>query len=335
MTTGILLINLGTPDAPTTPAVRRYLCEFLMDERVVDLPRIARTILVKGIIIPFRARNSAHAYQAIWTDQGSPLLLHSEALKAKLADRLSEQYCVALGMRYGAPAIELAVTQLAHCEKIIVIPLFPQYSSAATGSAMQRVMDVLSRYWNVPDITMINQFYNHAGFIHAYADIILTHKKPDDFLLMSYHGLPERHIQKSHCLAECHMQAACPRISEKNNFCYRAQCYETSRLLAQTLQLSADQYAVSFQSRLGKIPWIKPYTDLLLPELFQKGILNLSVVCPSFVADCSETLEEIGIRLRAQWQALGGQRFTLIPCLNDEGNWVNTLVVMIQQGRLS
>ena len=332
MTIGVLLINLGTPVAPTTPAVRCYLREFLMDERVIDLPALVRTILVRGIIIPFRARKSAHAYQSIWTDEGSPLLVNSERLKHKLADRLGHHYCVALGMRYGYPDIDLAVTQLAHCDKLIVIPLFPQYSSAATGSAVQKTMKTLSCHWNIPDITMINQFYNHAGFIQAYADVIARHRQPDDFLLMSYHGLPERHIEKSQCRAKCDRQSACPVMSQDNNFCYRAQCYETSRLLASALQLSADQYAVSFQSRLGKTPWIKPYTDLVLPELFQKGIRHLSVVCPAFVADCLETLEEVGIRLREQWQALGGQRFTLIPCLNDEDSWVDCLVNICRLG---
>lgn len=330
MKTGVLLINLGTPDQPTTAAVRRYLREFLMDGRVIDLPWLARAVLVNAIIVPFRASKSARAYRTIWTDQGSPLLVNSKGLQNKLAHRLGEGYAVVLAMRYGSPNIALAMSQLQDCTKIIVIPVFPQYASAANGSAIQACLNLISRQWNVPSIQLIHQFYNNPGFIKAYAEVIARHRQSDDFLLMSYHGLPERHIHKSHCKAACDLQSACPVVSDNNAFCYRAHCYETSRLLANALHLSHDQYAVSFQSRLGKTPWIKPYTDELLQKLIDKGVRHLSVVCPAFVSDCLETLEEVGIRLREQWLSLGGERFTLIPCLNDEAQWVDALAGMVK-----
>lgn len=331
MTTGIFLVNLGTPDAAQTGAVRRYLREFLMDERVIDLPLVARMILVNGIIALFRARRSAKAYARVWTNKGSPLLVYSQQLRDKLANGLGEHYKVVLGMRYGNPSIANAAQQLNDCDKIIVIPLFPQYSSAATGSAMQRVMQVLQKGWNIADIIFINQFYNHPQFIDAYAQIISQYKKDDDFLLTSYHGLPERHVKKSGCHPQCDLKNVCPPMGRDNQFCYRAQCYATTRALAKFLELDQSQYAVSFQSRLGKIPWIQPYTDEFVKQLREQGIKNLCVVCPAFTADCLETIEEIGMELRGQWQELGGERFTLVPCLNASEVWVHALQVMIHE----
>ena len=331
MAAGILLLNLGTPDSPQTGAVRRYLREFLMDGRVIDLPLMVRAILVNGIIAPFRASRSAKAYRKVWTEQGSPLLVHSQQCQQKLQSHYGSKVKVVLGMRYGKPSIVSAVKQLAGCDHIIVLPLFPQYSSAATGSAMQRAMEELQKGWNIADITVINQFYDDVGFIGAYAKLIQQHKQADDFLLTSYHGLPERHLDKSDCRARCDRHAPCPVVGEKNAFCYRAQCYATSRALAQALQLNDDQYAVSFQSRLGKIPWIEPYTDEFIKTLRDKDIKNLCVVCPAFTADCLETIEEIGIELKEGWHALGGERFTLIPCLNADAQWVAALATMIDK----
>lgn len=329
MTTGVLLINLGTPDAPAKKAVRSYLRQFLMDPRVIDLPKLVRAILVYGLIIPFRTKSSTHAYQSIWTAEGSPLLVYGEQLQARLAETLGEDFQVVLGMRYGNPSIPAAVARLKACKKIIVLPLFPQYASAANGSAIQCALEALKQSWNLPDIHVISQFYQDPGFIAAFSAQIAAHKQPDDFLLMSYHGLPERHLDKSQCQAACDRVSACPAVSKNNAFCYRAQCYATARLLADALQLSDKQYTVAFQSRLGKVPWIKPYTDEILSDLLTQGHKNLSVVCPAFVADCLETLEEIGMRLKAQWQSLGGERLTLVPCLNAEGAWVSALKTMV------
>jgi protoporphyrin/coproporphyrin ferrochelatase len=215
----------------------------------------------------------------------------------------------------------------------VVLPLFPHYASAATGSAMEAVLKPVSKQWNIPEIRVKRDFYDDPGFIAAYAEIIKAtlQDKKVDLLLFSYHGLPERHINKSQCQATCDRLNACPEISDTNAYCYRAQCYATSRLLAEAIGLKANQYHVAFQSRLGHTPWIKPYTDLVLPKLIQQGIKNIAVVCPSFVADCLETLEEVDIRARAQWVALGGKAFTFVPCLNAAPTWVSALGEMVRE----
>jgi ferrochelatase len=330
---GVLLLNIGTPNHCDTASVRRYLNEFLTDPRVIALPALIRLPLVKLGITPLRARQSAAAYQKIWTKAGSPLLVNSQKLQAALTLVLGNQYQIEIGMRYSNPSIAAALEKLAHCTKLIVIPLFPQYSSAATGSALAAVMAIVNKQWNIPALEILDNFYADPGFIQAYAAQIQAYlpPSPPDLFLFSYHGLPEYHLTKSNCQANCDKITACPAVATNNAFCYRAHCFATSRLLAQALHLAPAQYQVSFQSRLGRTPWIKPYTDLLLPELIQQGIKNIAVACPSFVADCLETLEEVNIRLRAQWQSLGGNTFTFIPCLNDQPIWVQTLASHIKK----
>lgn len=331
MKRGILLINLGTPDDATTPAVRRYLKEFLHDPRVIDIPAIWRWVLVNVLILPFRSKKSAHAYQKIWLPKhGSPLLKNMQDLTHALQEKLSTSYQVDFAMRYGHPDIETVLKQFKDCASLRIIPLFPQYASASTGSAIEKTVKFLTERWNIPDISIQRDFYNDAGFIKAYAETIqhtLADKKVD-MLFFSYHGLPERHINKSECQAHCDHVNACPPVVDANRFCYRAQCYETTRLIAETLKLPAEKYTVGFQSRLGRTPWIKPYTDLVLPELIKKGVKNIAVVCPSFVSDCLETLEEVNIRIREQWQKLGGGEFTFVPCLNASNTWVDALAKM-------
>lgn len=324
---GVLLINLGTPDSAEPRAVYRYLKQFLNDPRVIDLPHVIRWVLINLLVIPKRYKKSSKAYQKIWTEQGSPLLVNSVNLEHALSAELGEGYKVALGMRYGNPSISLALASLKDCGEIIAIPLFPQYSSAATGSAIENLMLHLAKGWNIPQLFIKRDFYDHPGFIKAYAEVIKqnTANKAIDFFIFSYHGLPERHVVKSHCHTLCNRIDACPDMDISNQYCYRAQCYSTSKLLAKALNLTQDQYAVAFQSRLGRTPWIKPYTDQLLPTLREKGINNIAVVCPSFVADCLETVEEVNIQIREQWAALGGQAFTFIPCLNDHPAWVKAL----------
>jgi len=332
---GVLLLNLGTPDDASVSAVRRYLREFLSDPRVIDLPGLVRWLLLNLFILPFRPRQSAAAYQKIWTEQGSPLLMYSEQLRNQVQNALGSDYHIALGMRYGSPSVSSAIEALKkqRCEYIIVLPLFPQYSSAATGSVLEKTMEVIRTHWNIPKIILCNDFYNHLGFIQAQATVIQEHLndyKPDH-IIFSYHGLPERHITKSECSAEtCTRKEACPDIENKNRYCYRAQCFETTKLLVRVLGLTDGEFSTSFQSRLGRTPWIKPYTDLLLPELIERGINNIAIVCPSFVADCLETLEEIGVRGREQWRDLGGERFELIPCLNAHPKWVKVVADMVR-----
>ena len=335
-TTGVLLLNLGTPDAANVPAVRRYLREFLSDPRVVDLAALPRWLLLNLFILPFRPRRSAAAYQKIWTEQGSPLLIHTKAFKKQLAGELGQPFKVVLGMRYGKPSIPSAVKalQVENCKRVVVLPLFPQYSSAATGSALEKALNEIRAQWNIPAVSVCNNFFNHGGYVDSLKTVVeenLDGFQPEHFIF-SYHGLPVRHIEKSECDAQlCNRTEPCPNVSDNNRYCYRAQSYSTSRLLANALGLTKEQYTVAFQSRLGRTPWIKPYTDLLLPQLTHRGIKNIAVVCPSFVSDCLETLEEIGMRARTQWQSLGGERLNLIPCLNAHPKWVKVVAQMIQR----
>jgi ferrochelatase len=327
----ILLINLGTPGDCDGKSVRRYLREFLNDPRVIDLPGFIRWPLVNLLITPFRYQKTTAAYQKIWTDSGSPLLVISQQIQQGLSNLLGAEYQVELGMRYGKPSISSALDNIKHCDAITVIPLFPQYSSAATGSAIEKLLSEISQQWNIPELHIIRDFYEHPEFIKSWVERIqstLNHQKVDK-IIFSYHGLPERHIVKSHCTASCDRIHACPAVQDANRFCYRAQCYATTRAIASVMGLQADQYLVSFQSRLGRTPWIKPYTDFVLPELIQQGVKNIAVVSPSFVADCLETIEEINIRMRKQWGELGGGSFTFIPCVNDSDAMVRALAQMV------
>lgn len=330
---GVLLINLGTPDNVTPKAVKRYLREFLNDPRVVDIPMPWRALLVNGIIIPFRYKKSAQAYQKIWSEKGSPLLYFTQTMQEELSKRLGANYLVSLGMRYGNPSIAAALKALEGCEKIHIIPLFPQYSSAATGSAIECALQSIGQAWNTPALHIVNEFYEHPGFVAACALEIqkVLAQNTIDKLVFSYHGLPERHINKSECRSTCDRQQACPTISSTNAYCYRAQCYATTRAIANAARLLPNQYEVAFQSRLGRTPWIKPYTDLLLPQLHQQGVKRIAIISPSFVADCLETLEEINIRARHQWLDLGGESFVYIPCVNASSLWIDALVSLIHQ----
>jgi ferrochelatase len=334
--TGVLLLQLGTPDSPAVGDVRRYLRQFLGDPRVIDTGRVARALLVHGVIAPFRAPRSARQYRSIWGPQGSPLRVHSEALRAALADALGPQFRVELGMRYGRPPIALALEALlaGGAQRIVALPLFPQYASSSTGSALQRLLECAGERWNVPALDALPEFYAHPGFVRALAAVarpVLERARPDH-LLMSYHGLPERQIRKSapdsaRCLraADC-----CATLRADNARCYRAQAFATSRALARALSLEDDRWSVAFQSRLGRTPWIRPFTDEVLPELARRGVRRLAVTCPSFVADCLETVEEIGVRARAQWQELGGESLELVPCVNAHPLWVEAVAEMVR-----
>lgn len=324
---GVLLINLGTPKSAELSDVKAYLGEFLTDKRVISLPWALRYLLVYGFLLPFRAKQSAKAYQAIWDTKGSPLLYLSQAFVSQVQDQLGSDYQVVLGMRYGQPSITKALEQLKHCSSIVVLPLYPQYSSAATGSALEEVMRLVSVRDVIASLKLIRDFYQQPAYIKAQAQVIKQHLNPKAHLLFSYHGLPQRQIHQSGCDKIC---LNCPVDNLKNPGCYKAQCEGTSHLLAQELGLKSSQYSTAFQSRLGKTPWIKPYTEAHLTDLVAKGIKDIAIVCPSFVTDCLETLEEIGIRAKNQWQALGGESFQLIPCLNSDLLWVKAVVELIQ-----
>lgn len=339
---GVLLVNLGSPDSTKVSDVRRYLRQFLMDERVIDLPALGRWLLVHTMILPFRPRRSAQAYQKIWTDEGSPLLVESYNLQHKLSQKLGQQFRVKLAMRYGQPSIEQAVEQLIAegCERLIVLPLYPQYASATTGSIYQELMRVLSRQWLMPAIDLIGDYFDDSRFISAFAAVArpqLSDFQPD-YVLFSYHGLPVSHLLKTESAAKVCAQPdfrCCEQVNRSNRFCYRAQCLATSRALVEALQLQESNYSSSFQSRLGKAEWIRPYTDETIQELAGKGYKRLAVMCPAFVADCLETLEEIGLEGRQQWLELGGEDFRLITSLNAEEPWINCLADMIREKALS
>ncbi|HUG75492.1 MAG TPA: ferrochelatase [Acidimicrobiia bacterium] len=334
--TGVLLLQLGTPDSTSTRDVRRYLREFLSDPRVLDMSAVARRALLELVILPFRPRRSAHAYRQIWTDRGSPLLALSNDLVDALSQRLGPAYRVALGMRYQNPPIAAAVTDLldAGCERLVLIPLFPQYSSAATGSAVQRALDEIGQRVNIPAIAVAPAFYDHPGFVEAQAALaapMIEEHRPDH-VLFSYHGLPEKQIRTSDTTGSwCLASENCSLVmTTENRFCYRAQSHATTRAISESLGLEPGSFSTAFQSRLAGQKWIEPYTDRVIVDFAERGIRRLAVLTPSFTTDCLETLEEIGIRLRNQWADLGGESLALVPCVNTHPLWVDGLAGMVE-----
>jgi ferrochelatase len=333
---GLLLINLGTPDAPTPAAVRRYLREFLGDPRVLDMNAVGRAALLHLVILPRRPRQSAHAYQSIWDERrGSPLLYHSQDLAAGVAQKLGDGWKVELAMRYGNPSVEAGLTALerAQVDRVVVLPLFPQYASSSTGTAIEHVMGLAASRWNVPALDFIPAFYDDPGFLNAFERVaapVLAEARPDH-VMFSYHGLPVRQIVKTDATrSHCFQSATCCE-TVTNPHCYRAQCFATTRGLASRLGIAPDRYTVSFQSRLGRTPWIEPFTDVELDRLAKAGTKRLAVLCPAFVADCLETLEEIGIRAREQWKAAGGEELVLVPSLNATPAWIDAVSAMAER----
>ena len=335
--TGVLLVNLGTPDAPRPREVRRYLREFLSDPRVLTMPAIARKLLLEGVILPTRPRKSAAAYQKIWTEAGSPLLTHGVDLRDGVAETLGDDFIVALGMRYGNPSIGSALDALAEAgaDHVIALPLFPQYSAAATASALAKIHAEVAARWDVRSLTTIDAFFDDPGFVKAWGDVAagpLT-EFGADHVLFSYHGLPENQIKKSDatgtfCLAS---EDCCAAARSENRHCYRAQCHRTTELLGEALALDPQMTSTSFQSRLGRTPWIQPFTDYEVVALAERGVKRLAVLCPAFVADCLETIEEIGMRLAEQWTGLGGEALLLVPSLNAHPSWVEAVTDLVRR----
>jgi ferrochelatase len=335
---GILLVNLGTPDSPSNSNVRKYLDEFLMDERVIDVNPILRTILVKGIIVPFRGPKSAKLYREIWSDTtGSPLMHYSLLQRELLQQRLGDEYQVELAMRYQSPSIESALNKLkdAQVRNIRVIPMFPHYASASTGSVLEKVMELVRKWQTIPNISFINSFHDNELMIEAFADNGIKHKPETfDHVLFSFHGLPQRQLVKSdhskkHCLK---VENCCSTLTENNKFCYSAQCHETARLIANKIGLTEDKYSVCFQSRLGKDPWVQPYTSDVIEHLAEKGVKRLLVFCPAFVADCLETVHEVSVEYGEEFSALGGEHVQLVESLNDHPLWIDALVELAKGG---
>ena len=330
--TAILLINIGTPENPTTGKVRKFLRSFLNDKRVMDIPFLLRKILVNLIIVPFRAPKSAKLYQKMWTPDGSPILVYGNSLKEKIQHKLGANYTVELGMRYSKPSIEDGLQKIFRLSPstIIIVPLFPQYASSTTGSAVEKALSVISKWEVIPELKIINNFYSNTGFIDAFTNRIKHYNlRTYDHILFSYHGLPLRQVYKAHEMRSCEDLKCIDEITDSNATCYQAQCYETSRLIAKQLNLPTTDYTICFQSRFAK-KWLSPFTDDVIKNLAKKGFKKLLVVSPSFVADCLETIVEIGIDYNELFRSVGGESLTLVKSLNDQDDWVETLSAIIE-----
>jgi len=335
MKTGVLLVNLGTPKSPNPRDVYRYLIEFLTDKRVIDLPWLRRQLLVRGAIVPSRYRQSAKAYQQIWTDEGSPLLVYSKKLEIALSHSLGGNYVIRLGMRYQDPSLEEQIAELMKNDlsHLIILPLFPQYASATTGSVYQRVQEILSKYSVLPKLTFIDQFANDSGMISAFGTIAREYSLKDyDHFLFSFHGLPQRQLKAADRYGKCLTHPECCReVCNENRLCYSAQCYGTAFAIAKNLNFQATEYSVSFQSRLGKEPWMQPYTSDVIKELAREGKKKVLVFCPSFVCDCLETIYEIGVEYAQEFKHAGGEQLDLVRGLNAHPEWIQALAQMISR----
>ena len=336
MKKGILLINLGSPDEPSPEAVGKYLRQFLMDPMVIDIPTPLRWLLVNGIISPFRKRRSALAYQQVWRKEGSPLILNSRLLLEAMRAALGGEFHVALGMRYGKPSIEAALTELKYAgvESIKVVPLYPQYAASSTETAVLEVMRAADSLGVAKLISIFEPFFDRPEYIAVVAATVENEMRgfASNHLLFSFHGLPIKAVEKSCDVASSCLSGAgaCPAVGPSNQRCYRAHSYATARAIAEKLGIARGSYSVGFQSRLTS-RWIEPFTDTLLEEFAKRGVKRLLVACPSFVADCLETLEEIQMRAREDFLKFGGEDLRLVPSLNDNADWVKALAGMIKE----
>ena len=337
MKTGILLINLGTPDSSSIRDVRIYLRELLSCERVIDINPVFRWFVLNLLILPFIPRKSAKAYKKIWMNEGSPLMVFSEKLKTALLEQFAENDIpLELGMQCRKPSLKTAIAKLRgqNCDQIIVLPLYPQYASSSYGAAIEDLYKVILNDWNIPHLRIIPPFFSDSRFIDAWAKIGLPYieKKPDH-VLFSFHGLPLRHLKKSDISGNwCkNNNECCLKLTNQNKYCYSAHCHQTSKLLAESLNLDAEKWSVSFQSRFGREEWVKPYTEQHLEELVKRGVRRVVVFCPSFVSDSLETLEEIGIRAAEHFRKCGGEELKLVPSLNDHPEWIKSLTSIILQ----
>lgn len=333
---GVLVVNLGTPDEPTVPAVRRYLKQFLLDWRVIDYSWLPRNLLVRGIIAPFRSFSSAKLYQRLWTPEGSPLKVYGESVAAGVQKELGEDYIVELAMRYQSPSLESAVKKLmdAQVSEIIIFPMFPQYASATTGSVHDEVMRILRKQQVIPNIKMINSYYDRREMIDIFADNARQFDLDSyDHIIFSFHGVPQRQLRKGdHCGNHClKAENCCQTISVDNQFCYSAQCYGTTHALVNALGIQEGRYTTSFQSRLGPEEWAKPYTSKVIEEQAEKGAKRLLVFSPAFVSDCLETTIEIGFEYKEEFEKMGGEHIDLVPSLNEDPRWIRTIANLVQE----
>lgn len=337
MKTGVLLIQLGTPDSPKTSDVRRYLSEFLNDPRVIDLPWLPRKLLVNGIIVPFRAPKSAKVYKELWQhgEGKSPLKVHTEKVVELVQNSFdASSVKIEMAMRYQNPSMDMVLKnmQKENYDQIIIIPLFPQYASASSGSAIEKAMNIIRKWWVIPEVKIVSQFWSHDGYIDSIVDRAKAFNFDEyDHILFSYHGLPERQVDKVYEDTDlCSDQPCESEINEKNKFCYKATSYATTRLIANKIGLSEDKYTVCFQSRLDK-KWLTPFSDKVVEEWASKGAKKLLVFSPAFVADCLETIVEIGEEYQEIFEKGGGERVQLVPSSNDHPAFIDCLVDMIRK----
>lgn len=332
MRKAVLLINLGTPDSPNRGDVARYLREFLMDRRVIDIPALPRNLLVKGIIAPFRSGKSSKAYKELWTDRGSPLLYHLEDLHKKMDEAL-QGLDVYYAMRYQNPSLPNVLKEIEKkaYQKIIVLPLYPQYASSTTGSTIERVMEIVKKWEVVPSINFVAHFYTHPSYINAVVESAKKYNTKDyDKVVFSYHGVPIRHINKSCKVPGC-KESDCISIHNQSRlYCYRSACYETTRRIAEKIGLAEADYQVVFQSRLGRDPWLQPYAEETIVNMAKSGIKKLLVFSPAFVSDCLETTIEIAEEYQEVFEENGGEKIQLVESLNANDYWVNALVDIIK-----
>ncbi len=331
---GVLLVNLGTPDEPTRSAVWRYLQQFLLDPRVIDYPWLPRNLLVRGLVAPLRSGRSAREYRKLWTEKGSPLKYYGEDVAAGVQERLGDEYAVELAMRYQKPSLPKAIKHLLdqHVSEIIVFPMFPQYASATTGSVHDEVMRLLRKEQTIPNVKMINSYYDHDAMIDIYADNARQFDIDSyDHIIFSYHGLPERQLRKGdyskqHCTK---VENCCQNLTLSNQFCYSAQCHATTQAIAGKLGLNEDRYTTAFQSRLGPEKWVQPYTSDIIEHQAERGARRLLVFSPAFVADCLETLIEIGEEYQEEFEEMGGEKIDLVPSLNNDPRWMDVITNLV------
>ena len=336
---GVLLVNLGSPESPDPKDVKVYLDEFLMDQRVIDLPSFLRTILVRGIILNTRPKRSAKAYKKIWWDEGSPLIVLSKRLLQKMEEKV--QLPLALGMRYGKPAIQKGLQELADkgVTEVLLVPLYPQFAMATTETILVLAESLRQESFPQMEFTTLPSFYNHPDYVRVLSQSIQEslQDKQWEHLIFSYHGVPERHIRKSditksHCKID---GQCCQTASPAHQYCYRHQCFETTRFVAEYLDLASDRYTTTFQSRLGLDPWLQPYTDKTVAKMAKSGVKKMAIVTPAFVSDCLETLEEIGMEAVEDFEEKGGEHLHVIPCINDREDWVNVMSRWVDEWAMS
>lgn len=335
---GVLLTNLGTPDSYNKQDVKKYLLEFLLDDRVIDYPSFKRNLLVRGIIVPKRLNRVAASYKQLWLNEGSPLMVHGKNLTTKVQNILGENYKVVLAMRYQNPSIYAGLQELKNSkvDKIVVLPLFPQYASATSGSIAQAVMNEIAN-WNVtPELKIIQAFYKNEEFIKCFAENGRKRLSENryDHIVFSYHGIPERHLRNAgKDFNKCDFPSCsgvCAKGLDENMYCYRSSCYKTSFLIAEELDLKPEQYTVCFQSRLGKEPWLEPYSEEVSAELPKKGYKKVLAFSPAFVADCLETTLEVGEEYKEIFEKNGGEKWDLVESLNSSDNWANCVANMVR-----